>query len=195
MLQMSGLSSRARGRGRVGGALLAMLVPAIIPLTSTLCHAQTGQMAPQRGGFTLLLSLGVGIQKDQAFDKSETGLAGLNLGIGGFLNEDLALMFRVSGTSADYASSSASLSQISGVGGAAVQYWLNDRFNLEGGAGVGFWDIEGTQDSSFGLILGTGFVFFNRGKHNLQLGVEYAPAFTDPETVHNVGVVLGYQLL
>jgi hypothetical protein len=32
------------------------------------------------------------------------------------------------------------------------------------------------------------------GKHNLQVGVEYAPAFAEPGAVHNFGITFGYQL-
>ena len=45
------------------------------------------QDEPERSGFTLLLSLGVGIQNDKAIEESATGGGGLNLGIGGFGNE------------------------------------------------------------------------------------------------------------
>jgi hypothetical protein len=41
--------------------------------------------------------------------------------------------------------------------------------------------------------LGAGFSVFNRGKHNLQVGFQYAPAFTDPGTVHSIGFTFGYQ--
>src|SRR5262245_48073515 len=34
----------------------------------------------QRGGFTFLVDLGVGVQNDRGLDESATGLAGLNLG-------------------------------------------------------------------------------------------------------------------
>jgi hypothetical protein len=33
------------------------------------------------------------------------------------------------------------------------------------------------------------------GKHNVTAGFEYAPAFTDSGTVHNVGFVVGYQFV
>jgi len=149
-----------------------------------------------RGGFTLLLTLGAGYQNDAALSESAWGLGGLNLGIGGFLNEDLALMFRVSGTNVSYdVTGGGSVSQVSGVGGVGVQYWPNDKVNVEGAVGMGFWDLEGTSDQSFGLILGAAYAFFNSGKHNLQVGLEYAPAFTDPDTVHNLGIVFGWQFL
>ena len=49
--------------------------------------------------------------------------------------------------------------------------------------------------ATFALLigLGAGYSIFNRGKHNVQLGVHYTPAFTDPGTVHNFGFTFGYQ--
>lgn len=126
------------------------------------------------------------------------GLAGLNFGVGGFLTRDLPLMFRLSGTNVAYDfGPSGDYRQVSGVAGPAVQYWLSDRFNLEAGAGVGFWSSPDTDEANgaLGIILGAGVTIFNRGRHNLQFCVQYAPAFTDPGTVHNVGVTFGYQFL
>ena len=159
------------------------------------------QNAPQRGGFTILLDLGAGVQRDGSSQESTVGLAGLNLGVGGFLTKDLALMFRLSGTSAQHDHVSPSglptlrLSRVSGVGGTTLQYWVSDRFNVEGGGGWGHWTIKGGNALAFGLIVGSGVTIFNRGKHNLQFGVHYAPAFTNPRTVHNIGFTVGYQFL
>lgn len=166
------------------------------------------QAAPERGGFTILVNLGAGVQQDTFLEQSAVGLAGLNLGVGGFLTEDLALLFRISGTGAAYEGGSrflrrtfpglftADFKQYSGVGGPTLQYWVSDRFNVEAGGGLGFWmDPARNSGSAFGLILGTGMTIANRGRHNLQVGVEYAPAFTDPGTVHNIGFTVGYQFL
>lgn len=158
---------------------------------ATQVSAQEAPAGPDRGGFTLLLNLGVGFQHDAWFGETKTGLGGLNLGIGGFLTDDLALLFRASGTVADYDG----VTQTSGVGAASLQYWATDQLSLEGGVGMGFWDAEGTNDRGAGIVLAVGYAFANRGKHNFSIGVEYAPAFTDPEMVHNVGIVFGWQLL
>jgi len=48
---------------------------------------------------------------------------------------------------------------------------------------------------AFGLLFGAAVTVFNRGKHNLQFGVQYTPAFTKPGTIHNVGFTFGYQFL
>lgn len=146
---------------------------------------------PERGGFTLLLSIGVGLQNDQTLDETNVGLAGLNLGIGGFVSDRLALLFRAAGTNV----SIGPVRQTSGFVGPSLQYWTSDRVSLEGGVGLGFWDIEGVNESGLGILLGFGYTIVNNGRHNLHIGMEYAPAFTDPDAVHNLGLVFGWQLL
>ena len=156
----------------------------------------SAQLAPERGGFTILANVGVGIQRDGALEESAVGLGGINLGVGGFLTDKLALLFRFSGTNVSYDFGVlGELDQVSGVAGPTVQYWLSDRFNVEAGAGMGFWPIDGADEPGLGLALGFGATIFNRGRHNLQIGFEYAPAFTDPSAVHNLGITFGYQFL
>src|SRR5688572_22085986 len=150
--------------------------------------------AQDRGGFTALVDAGLGIQNDSSIEETAVGLSGLSFGVGAFLTEDLAAMFRLSATIVSYDLSGLDYSQTSGFAGPSLQYWLSDRFNVEGGAGLGFWRGDTDEDSrGFGLLLGAGYSIFNRGKHNVQLGVHYTPAFTDPGTVHNVGFTFGYQ--
>jgi hypothetical protein len=152
--------------------------------------------AQDRGGFTALVDAGAGVQRDTAIGETKIGVAGLNFGVGGFLTRDVALMFRLSGTNVTYDLAFGEYRQISGVTGPTVQWWLSDRFNIEAGAGFGYWNADTGEDSrGLGILLGTGVTLFNRGKHNLQFGVQYAPAFTDPGTVHNVGFTIGYQFL
>jgi hypothetical protein len=145
---------------------------------------------PDRSGFTILAELGAGVQHDDYYAESAGGLAGLNLGLGAFLTRDLALMFRFSGTTASFGP----YSQVSGVAGPMVQYWLSDRVNLRAGGGVGFWSSDDDHETAFGLMLGVGVTVFNRGKHNLQIGFDYAPVFTDSR-IHNIGFTFGYQFL
>ena len=150
--------------------------------------------AQDRGGFTALVDLGVGIQNDTSIEETEVGLAGINFGVGGFVTPDLAIMFRLAGTNVNYDLAGGEYGQISGVAGAAVQWWLSNRFNVEAGAGFGYWRGDTDEDNTgFGLLLGAGVPIFSRGKHSLQLGVQYAPALTEPGTVHNFGFTFGYQ--
>jgi hypothetical protein len=148
-----------------------------------------------RGGFTLLVNAGYAVQHDSASERSGGGQAGVNLGLGGFLTRNLALMLRVSETSVRSSGRAlGELDQASGVLGGTLQYWVSDRIAVEAGAGVGFVE-DISQGDSPGLILGTTATIFNRGKHSLQAGVEYAPVFRQSTTISNVGFTIGYQFL
>ena len=155
-----------------------------------------------REGFTLLLSLGLGFQSIEG--ESETGLGGLNLGIGGFIQDNLAVMARVSGTNVSDNESGVEASLLSGTFGVTLQYWVNDKLYLEAGPGLGFARAEvsvaglgsaSEDETGFGLILGGGFVVFNQGKSNIHIGIEYAPVFVESFNINNIGVTVGYQLL
>lgn len=147
-----------------------------------------------RSGFTINVDLGLGIQKDTAIGESAIGLSGLNLGLGGWANDSLAIIARVAGTNASYDFGGfGDIRQVSGFIGPAVQIWPSARGYLEGGIGVGYWNAEGDSEQGLGLLLGAGVSILNKGKHNLILGVIFAPAFTD-NAVYNFGINLGYQL-
>jgi len=172
-------------------------VSIVAAFTAIFCiHTPAFAQAAERGGFTIIGDIGVGIQQDAGIEESAVGLAGLNLGVGGFLKDDLALLFRFSGTNVNYDFGFlGDYNQVAGAAGPTLQFWPSDRFNIEAGVGMGFWSGDEESDRGFGVILGAGATIFNRGKHNLQIGVQYSPAFTDPGTVHNVGITLGYQFL
>jgi len=196
LLRLTGLRSQAL----IVGLVLALLIPtsAAVAQDEPQDEPQDKPQGPNRSGFSLLLTMGLGLQSNDIFDDSTTGLGGLNLGIGGFLTKDLALMFRFSGTNVQYKSDGTlpDIDAVSGVGGPALQYWLSDFVNLEGGIGYGTVNFDpGGDDSGLGLILGVGLSVFHRGKTSLQFGVEYAPVFLDAGAVHNLGFVFGYQLL
>jgi hypothetical protein len=181
-------------------ALLAVAAPARAQLTSdataapyrsvTFGDATTQVQASGARGFTALVNIGVGFEHD-AFYGAGAGLAGLNFGIGGFVTPNVAILFRFSGTSVEFADTV--VSQTSGVIGATVQIWVTSRWAIEVGGGFGSWtDSDGLSDGSGGLILGVSTVVFERGSHHLTLGAEYAPVFTE-NMVHNIGVMFGYQ--
>jgi hypothetical protein len=148
------------------------------------------EATPERTGFTLLLNLGIGIQRDAFLEETNTGLGGLNLGIGGFVTDRTAVLFRVSGTNVDLGG----VRQLSGFVGPSLQYWPEDRVALEGGVGIGFWSIEEGEETGLGLLLGASYAVIQNARHSFSVGVEYAPAFTDPDAVHNLGIVFGWQL-
>ena len=172
---------------------IAQLVALSVVIVAASVSNAAAQTSPDKSGFTLLVNLGVGFQNDSALAENGVGLAGLNLGVGGFFKPNLAILGRLSGTNVSYETPFGDVGQVSGVVGATLQYWTSDKVYLEGGAGVGFWSVEDESDRGLGLILGAGYTIWNRGKHNLQVGVEYAPVFTDGK-IHNFGFTIGYQL-
>ena len=143
-------------------------------------------------GFTALANIGFGIQSDSGFGDTGTGLAGINIGAGWFLTPQIAVLFRLSGTNVEY-DEIGELSQTAGVVGGSVQYWLTDRINVEGGAGIGFWRTEGADDQGFGIMLAVSGVVFRSGNHHVMAGAEFARAFTDSANVNNFGITVGYQ--
>lgn len=163
----------------------------VFALTSLLLAvtAGTASAQPDRGGFTFLVNMGVGVQSDSAVEETAVGLGGLNVGAGGFVTPRLAILGRVSGTFVSYDL----FDQSSAVIGPTIQFWPNNRLSVEAGAGVGSWRAEDVTERGLGLILGMGVSVFQRGKHNLAVGIEYAPVFTD-DPVHNFGFTFGYQL-
>ena len=188
---------------RIRFFIVALIVAFIaFPLHSATAQsdAEPDASSARGSGFTLLLNMGVGMQNDGAYEESAIGLSGLNIGIGGFLTDNIALMFRISGTSVKYSfdaeffGTEFDIDQTSGVGGPTIQYWVSDKLNIEGGLGYGFWSSEGFSESGFGAILGIAYVVFQTGNSNFQVGAEFAPAFLDPETVYNFGLVFGWQL-
>ena len=176
------------------GSRLTQLVALSAIMIGVTAGNAIAQTSPDRSGFTLLVNLGAGIQHDKGIEETGVGVGGVNFGIGGFATPNLAILARYSGTSVSYDTAVGDIGRISGVFAPTLQYWAGDRVYLEGGVGAGVWVAEDESNSGLGLILGAGFTVWNRGKHNLQLGFEYAPAFTDPGTVHNFGITFGYQL-
>lgn len=149
----------------------------------------------ERGGFTLLLSMGYGLQNGGAGEGTSEGLAGLNLGIGGFVSKDVALMFRISGTQASYDQPGYGSTDVtSGVGAFDVQWWATKRLNFEFGGGFGF--VSNSRDErGLGLLACVGYTVLLRGKYSLQIGIEDALMTNDNFTVQNVGFNIGFQFL
>ena len=147
--------------------------------------------AASHHGFTVFINIGAGVQKDEFYGETSTGLAGLNFGVGWYVADNVAVLFRGSGTRGSF--QDGDVDQVSGVFGGTIQFWLNQRFAIEGGAGLGRWsDNFGDSDTGFGIIAGVTAVLVQRGSHHITAGAEYAPVFTTDGTVHNIGFVVGY---
>ena len=71
-------------------------------LVAVMLLAGDRAVAQDRGGFTFLVGVGVGVQNDTSIEETEVGLAGINFGVGGFATPDVAIMFRQAGTNVNY---------------------------------------------------------------------------------------------
>ncbi len=178
---------------------VAMTVSWVLFMAPAMSQAQN------RGSFTAIVVAGYGVQLDAIDGESGEGVSGLAFGIGGFVSRDLALMFRLAGTTVEYDLISEELGlpqrvtpmMVSGMVGIDGQYWLNDRWNVELGVGRGFVGEadSDTDEAGLGLLGALGYAVFLKGKFSAQLGVEYTPVFLGERMVHNVGINLGLQLL
>jgi len=157
-------------------------------------YAQPG---PIRSGFTGGLDLGLGlthISPDNLDSETETGLSGLNFQLGGFVNPQLAINVRVSGTSFTPEGSDTTL--ISGLLGVNAQYWVAPKVFVGGGAGIGVLttDQEDVEPES-GLALNgrAGFEILQWTESALHIAFEVSPGFYDRGNVTSIGLQVGWQ--
>ena len=127
-------------------ATLSLCAPAPVRAEVSAAATSTGTERPSSGrrGFTLETSLGGGFQQRSADDSLHGGLFGLTFGVGWFVTEDLALLGR---TMSSIVWEAGDYRTVTGVAGAAVQYWLVDRVRLEAGLGVGWGRRVGGRTS------------------------------------------------
>jgi hypothetical protein len=135
----------------------------------------------QRNGFTL--ELGMGPSAFQVFRTGEDPRGeycpAFSFGLGGFLNDSMALMFHmhIAARTDGFSIEALSVTQLK------FQYWLNDWFFLGGGAGWALYSIgdafqealfgeDGEEKSGFGLSFRTGFSFANWENHSLRIALE-----------------------
>jgi hypothetical protein len=176
--------------------LIAMLV-----LAPAHAMAQTG---PHRSGFTIETSLGIGsttVPRDGRSAESFTSIAGLDLGIGGFVAPDLAVTLRIASTTyfvpaSIFPESTQWIAMTSAFVSPALQYWVSDRLFVGGGAGLGVWDNDADDPPQFGVGLdarvGYGVLVGRRG--TLFLTGEITAGFFDEGDTVGYALKVGAQL-
>ena len=163
-----------------------------------------------RGGFTLFVSFGAGLQQNSLVDQSETGFFGPNIGIGAFGEDALAVMARFAMSSVSLETGTGrSFSSVSVFLGPSFQGWFGDRFNLEVGLGwgrvrTGEIDCSGgflfprvcSEQARGGpsLLLGSGYSLVLADGLSIQLGIQYFVVFVEG-TNNNLSFNLGFQVL
>jgi hypothetical protein len=134
------------------------------------------------------------ISADGGGSETETGLSGLNFQLGAYVNPDLAVSLRVSGTTFSTEFSDTTL--ISGFLGVNAQYFVAPKIFVGGGAGIGILttDQEDT-DSETGLALNgrAGYEILQFSGSALLLALEITPGFYDGGRVTSIGFQIGWQ--
>lgn len=164
--------------------------------------AQPGSQRPSPlgHGLTVEASLGYGwirVDPDQGDSDSESGRAGPNLGIGGWIAPTTALTVRLAAV--QYSDSSGSFTI--GFFGGALQQWLSQAVWLGVGAGVGSATINldgisgSFSESGLGLEARFGVVPFISGQFSVNLSVEANTAFLDAGRISGLGLLIGMQYL
>lgn len=213
------------------GVAAAIAIPC---LTSTEASAQPYGPPPPPGyaqynpwqwhrGLTFEGNIGVGFMWARASSNdsnvsstsdTKVGFGGLNLGLGGWLNPQLALSIRVAGvTYTEDLGDNFSASLTGAFFGPSVQYWIDPHLWIGGGAGLAIArvishdDIENVSfdednQTGFGLDLRAGYSFSSGATPNSwNISVEYTPGFfgsrSDDVTVQLNGfaILFGYQYL
>ncbi|MDD9967656.1 MAG: hypothetical protein OXR73_15590 [Myxococcales bacterium] len=164
-----------------------------------------------REGFTMEIGIGLAFTH-LSFDlpsgvvlgvarETEFGLAPPSLSLGGFLYQDLALVFRIAGTSwfSDRVPGRTIMFQSTFVGG-AIQYWLSNSLFLGAGIGLALLDnylFSDDVESNTGLMLTgrVGYSFYHNSGHSFALVGEFFPAFYDDATSCGLAANLEWQLL
>lgn len=160
---------------------------------------------------TVELNLGLGfLSNDNENTDTRTGLAGLNFGIGGWLNPNMAVTGRIS-----VVTIGADEDELGGLDGRlshlflgpSLQYWANNNFWVGGGIGLSILylsiediELEDPWTEGFGLDLRGGYTFNTGGDSTFNVSVELTPGFYSPEggdeiTITGVSFLFGYQHL
>jgi hypothetical protein len=168
--------------------------------------------AASRSGVTFEANLGLGLVWARAGNwgssDTETALAGLDLGLGGWLRDDMALSVRVAGATF---SPEAGTRFTTGFLGLSLQNWVSDHAWIGGGAGLAFFtahvDSAAAQpdpDTGFGLDLRAGYTFNPGSDNTFNLSIELNPGFFSVAigsgsnldvNINSFGLLLGYQHL
>jgi len=170
-------------------------------------YTQPPSSASFRRGITGELNLGVGFiwARNEGQDSdTEVALAGLSFGLGGWLNDRMALTVR--GAGATY-SPADGVRFTTAFFGPTLQYWTDDHFWLGGGVGLGIAaisidgaDVQPDPETGFGLDLRAGYTFTTGSDNTFNVSVEYNPTFFDVEgagsvQINSFGLLFGYQHL
>ena len=166
--------------------------------------------APDRSGFTGDLGIGLAWtsapvtsvtttislsgeeRSTEASREGRFGLAPLSLSLGGFLDTNVAVLFRAAGTSYFEGNTQ----WVNAFYGPIVEVWPSDRFYLSGGFGFGVFgpnplasETSVDPEAGFALDFRAGAALVSGRNHDVTLSLEAIPGFYENETVHGYAFV------
>ena len=160
--------------------------------------------AALRNGMTFEANLGLGwirASTDNNSDTSDLSLAGLSLGVGGWMNDKLAITARIAGVTDSESGGRLTHAFF----GPSAQYWVDDHLWLGGGAGLSVLAVSldnGPDPDAirgFGLDLRAGYTFSTGTENTFNVSFELNPGFYDQNgtsaTFTGIGILAGYQHL
>jgi hypothetical protein len=150
-------------------------------------------------GFTGEIGVGVGglaVRSDNGAGSSSTGIVGLNIAAGYWVNPRLAVFLRSAGVSSTDDSGNTSLV---GFFGPLLQYFATPEFAVGAGIGLGYSStkINGNFStySDVGLHVRASYFIWQRGIHGISASAEYNRSPTSTGSAAGLGVAINYQLL
>lgn len=192
--------------------------PPLFALVLATLASSSAQAETVRSGFAFDISLGLGLNSDEAETRFATAQS---IGVGAFLSNDLSLNLRYSvSTSFVKAvfvdSDGRAIDTLVGVGtqflGPSVTFWMNDAVYLGLGAGLGVYgpsplfvwftdslDLESNiDDPRYGVgasLRGGGRIWQRENAAVIFVGAEAIPLYIEDEFVIGAAVVAGLQIL
>jgi hypothetical protein len=159
-------------------------------------------------GLTLEAGIGVGfihVSDDSRSMFSTGGVAGLSLGIGGWLDERVALTARLAGSSVPKSGGVL----VAGFLGPSLQFWVSESTWLGAGFGIAVYGFDATGTGNdyslrgYGGDLRLGHTFYANGSHTLNGSFELTPSHVSENvygsdiafTVTSIGFLFGWQYL
>jgi hypothetical protein len=150
---------------------------------------------------------------------TDADVAGLNIGVGGWLSPQLALTGRIAGVDIKYGSGASGTSNIPGGGtlvlawvGPSLQYWVDPHFWFGGGIGFATYRLVGNSNcgnssnannscgiNGYGADIRAGYSFGD-SKHTFNVSVELTPTHLSSDntagtTVNSGGTATGLAIL
>jgi hypothetical protein len=175
----------------------------------------TAAAEPRREGFTGDLGIGFALTSVPVRSISVTGVSGpvvmtqqvetrelkaglapLSLSLGGFLSEDVALLFRLTGTS--YFEDGDQFGH--NFYGPVVEIWPIDRLYLGGGVGFAVFgpnpltsSSDADPETGWALEARAGVALINSENHDLTLSAEFIPGFYEGDAVQGYAFIVAWK--